>query len=129
MPDIVLIDDEPTIVGVLSRVVHTRAGMRVRGFTESAAALQWLGEHTPALIITDHLMPGPNGLDVARAVRGAEATRSVPILMLTGSNEPDLSALARAAGVDRVATKPLRLGELLQLIDEMLPPSAPPQRL
>lgn len=129
MPDIVLIDDEPTIVGVLSRVVHTRAGMRVLGFTESAAALQWLGDHTPALIITDHLMPGPTGLDVARAVRGAASTRAVPILMLTGSNEPELGAMARAAGVDRIATKPLRLGELLQLIDEMLPQSALPQRL
>jgi CheY-like chemotaxis protein len=103
--------------------------MRVLGFTESAAALQWLGKHVPALIITDHLMPGPTGLDVARAVRAVDSTRAVPILMLTGSTEPALHAQAREAGITRIATKPLRLGELLQLIEELVPCSASPQRL
>jgi CheY-like chemotaxis protein len=128
LPEIVLIDDEPTIVAVLSRVVRTRAGIRVRGFTESAAALKWLAQHVPAMIITDHLMPGPSGMDVARAVRAAPATRDVPILMLTGASDPALEAEARDAGVDRLALKPIRIGELLQHIADLMSPSGIPQR-
>jgi CheY-like chemotaxis protein len=128
LPEIVLIDDEPTIVGVLSRVVRTRAGIRVRGFTESAAALKWLAQHAPAMIITDHLMPGPSGMDVARAVRAAPATRDVPILMLTGASDPALEAEADDAGIDRLALKPIRIAELLQHIADLMNPSGVPQR-
>ncbi|MEO8138157.1 MAG: response regulator [Gemmatimonadota bacterium] len=118
--EIVLIDDEPTIVGVLTRVLATRAGFEPRGFTESAAALHWLGEHTPALVITDHLMPGPSGLDVARALRLQPTTRDVPILMLTGNAAPALEEEARRVGINRLAHKPLRIDELLGHIDELL---------
>jgi len=127
LPEIVLIDDEPTIVGVLSRVVRTRAGIRVRGFTESAAALQWLASHTPAMIITDHLMPGPSGMDLARAVRAEPATRDVPILMLTGATDHALEREAAEAGINRIALKPLRITELLQHIADLLPQSGVPQ--
>lgn len=110
-------------------MVRTRAGVSVRGFSESAAALQWLGRNSPAMIITDHLMPGPTGLDVARAVRASDTIRAVPILLLTGVSDPALQAEARAARVDRIALKPLRIAELLQHIEELLHPSGIAQRL
>lgn len=47
--DIVLIDDDPAIVEVLSRVLATRPGISSMGFTESGAALQWPHRHAPAL--------------------------------------------------------------------------------
>ena len=118
--EIILIDDEPTIVGVLTRVLATRPGFQPRGFTESAAALHWLGEHTPALVITDHLMPGPSGVDVARALRLQSSTRDVPILMLTGAIDAALEEEARSIGINRLAHKPLRIEELLGHIDELL---------
>jgi DNA-binding response OmpR family regulator len=126
---IVLIDDEPTIVDVLSRVLATRAGFRVHGFTESAAALQWLSQHIPALVITDHLMPGPSGLDVARTLRNQRRTQDVPILMLAGAIDATLREEARNAGVDRLADKPLRMADLLDYVDELLRDSGLTQRL
>jgi CheY-like chemotaxis protein len=118
--EVVLIDDEPSIVNVLSRVLATRSRLRLCGFTESAAALQWMEGHVPALVITDHIMPGPNGLDVARRLRGQPSTHDVPILMLTGAIDADLQAEARSAGITRLAHKPLRMGELLGYIDDLL---------
>ncbi len=117
--EIVLIDDEPAIVRALSRVRSTRPGFRLLGFTESAAARHWLRDHTPALVITDHGTPGPNGVDIARTLRAQPRTRGVPILMLTGLAEGTLQEEAVAAGVTCVAHKPLGMREFHAHVERM----------
>lgn len=105
---------------VLSRVLETRSGHRLLGFIESAAAIQWLADHTPALVITDHRMPGPDGLDVARALRASPRMHQVPLLMLTGATEPAFETAACAAGVDLLLRKPVSMRELLAHVETLL---------
>jgi DNA-binding response OmpR family regulator len=107
-------------VDVLSRVLKTRAGHPLVGFTRSAAAIQWLADHTPALVITDHQMPGPDGLDVARALRSHPDKRQIPVLMLTGVSEPAFETAACAAGVDLLLQKPISMRELLAHVEVLL---------
>jgi two-component system, cell cycle response regulator DivK len=69
-------------------------------------ALQLAGERTPALITIDIGLPGINGLEVARRVRQNPATRSVPMIAVTGWVAQQDVARAKEAGCDVVLSKP-----------------------
>jgi two-component system CheB/CheR fusion protein len=60
--------------------------------------------------------PGISGYDVARHLRGQEATASALLIVVTGYGQAEDSHSAKVAGFDRHLVKPLRFGELLALI-------------
>jgi len=78
--------------------------LRQRGLTVLAArdgeeALRLARAEAPDLILLDLLMPNLTGLEVLQALRGAAATRSIPVLILSNSSSPrDVEAIA-ALGV------------------------------
>jgi CheY-like chemotaxis protein len=113
---IAIIDDDPSVLRVLTRVVERFTTFVVQPFSEGAAAMAWLQHHPAELVITDHTMRGPDGLDVVRWIRAQPGFGSVPVLMLTGSMEPEFEGVALAQGVSRLARKPLQVAELLSEI-------------
>jgi CheY-like chemotaxis protein len=82
---------------------------------DGAAGLAQFREHHYEAVITDLLMPGMNGLEVATALRTLDP--GVQIIMLTGS-APSLSTnRAREAGVNTLLHKPIALMDLKSAID------------
>lgn len=61
-------------------------------------------------VVLDLQLPGLNGLDVLRDLRGRGC--KVPILVLTGEDEPDVRAVCLRLGADAFLTKPFSIGEL-----------------
>ncbi len=116
---IAIIDDDPSVLRVLTRVLERFTGFMVHPFNEGAAAMAWLQEHRADLVITDHTMRGPDGLDVVRWLRAQPGFGTVPVLMLTGSMEPEFEAVALAQGVSRLARKPLQIADLLSEISAL----------
>jgi len=76
-----------------------RRGLTVLGAGDGEEGLRLARAEAPDLILLDVLMPKLTGLEVLQALRGAEATRSIPVLILSNSSSPrDLEAIA-ALGV------------------------------
>ncbi len=105
------VDDQAALADVGMRRLAA-LGYTARAFTEPTAALSAVACDPDAIdvLITDHSMPGMNGLELARAVR--QIRPDLPVIMLTGWTE-DLAAVhVSAAGVNRLLVKPVSSEEL-----------------
>src|ERR1700722_10393175 len=99
---ILVIDDEPQITRVL-RAALSAQGFDVRTANDPEEGLQVFGEWPPDLVITDLMMPGMTGVDVARAIRARSET---PILILSVRDHERSKVEALDAGADDYVTKP-----------------------
>ena len=70
------------------------------------------------LILLDYDMPGMNGLDVTRCLRAMPATRTIPIIALTGLAKDRDRCME--AGVSAFRAKPYNMSELLELVGQLL---------
>jgi two-component system KDP operon response regulator KdpE len=85
---------------------------------------EWHGEvEWPDLVVLDIMMPGPNGLEVARNLR---AFSQIPILMLSVRDETSTKLAALDLGVDDYLTKPFEMAELLARVRAILRRTLPP---
>ncbi|MCC7130364.1 MAG: response regulator, partial [Anaerolineae bacterium] len=76
---ILIVDDEQLITESLSYSLK-REGFDVVSVADGISAIQAVETHKPDLVVLDLMLPGINGLEVARRLRGAS---DVPIIMLT----------------------------------------------
>ncbi|MFI5374082.1 MAG: PleD family two-component system response regulator [Candidatus Rokuibacteriota bacterium] len=95
-----------------------QASLRQRGFLVTVAAdgeeaLRKVGEEIPDLILLDLLMPKLTGIEVLRALRAEEATRTIPVLILSNSSrEQDVVELKQLGVTDYLVKANLSLQEL-----------------
>jgi CheY-like chemotaxis protein len=84
-------------------------------------ALRRLSQLRPDIIITDFMMPEMTGVALIAQVRANLPDVDVPIVMITGSEVPQVeAALAKAeVKIARILTKPVHLGELLRLVSDL----------
>ena len=108
---ILVADDDRAIVTVLETIL-AGDGYQVVCVTDGDQALELAQRDAFDLILLDVQMPGRDGLEVARALRGDPRLASVPIVMLTGrSSEKDIQA-AFAEGVTDYITKPFAVAQV-----------------
>ena len=118
---IYVVDDETDIRGLVA-INLSGSGYQVKGFSSGSEALASLKSDEPDLIILDVVMPGPNGLEVARRIR---QSFQVPILMLTVQDEIANKVAALDIGADDYLTKPFQIEELLARVRAVLRRTAP----
>jgi two-component system, OmpR family, KDP operon response regulator KdpE len=109
MARVLVVDDEPQIVRAL------RINLRARSYEVSTAAtgveaLDVAAKHPPDLVLLDLGLPGVDGLDVIRGLRG---WTTVPIIVLSGRADSTDKVEALDAGADDYVTKPFGMEELL----------------
>jgi two-component system, OmpR family, response regulator MprA len=116
--DILVVDDERAVRDSLRRALELE-GYRVELAEDGEQALDRLGlEPAPDAVVLDVLMPGVDGLDVCRRLRGAG--NEVPVLMLTARAEIDSRVAGLDAGADDYLPKPFALAELLARLRALL---------
>ena len=106
---ILVVDDESQILDVLSQFL-TQRGYRVRVASGGAEALSLMEQERPALLILDVYMPGINGIGVLREL--FEKKSSVPVILLTGSQDEKLLAESLDLGAVEIIGKPVDLEQL-----------------
>jgi DNA-binding response OmpR family regulator len=111
------VDDEPDIALVLTTTFED-AGYRVVAVERGDDLEHVLAADTPDLILLDMLLSGRDGREIARHLKTQQATRHIPILML--SAHPSAEQEARAAGADDFLAKPFDLDVLLAKVDACL---------
>ncbi len=113
---ILVVDDEAAITSAL-RVLFEQGGYQVLVARSGAEALALLNTR-PDLIVLDIMMPGLDGYEVARRVRGRE--EYVPIVMLTARDQSWEKVAGLERGADAYLTKPFAPGELLAQVRALL---------
>lgn len=106
---ILIVDDEPQVLDVLSQFL-TQRGYRVRAASGGAEALSLIVEESPSLLILDIYMPGINGIGVLRQL--FEQKSAVPVILLTGSQDEKLLAESMDLGVVEIIGKPVDLEQM-----------------
>jgi two-component system response regulator VicR len=84
MTTILIVDDEYLIADILSFALEDEGYLTVTA-SSGQRALTILDREEPQLIITDYMMPGMNGIELAEAVRGREASGDMPIMLMSGA--------------------------------------------
>ena len=114
---ILVVDDEPSIVDLLREALRY-AGFSVTSTDNGPDAVRLARESRPDLIVLDVMMPGCDGLEVVRRLRG-DGDR-IPVLFLTARDAPQDAIAGLTVGADDYVTKPFSLGELVARIRAVL---------
>ena len=121
MPAILVLDDSPTMVMSLSRILK-KAGYDVETAVDGRDGMTKLaGGMKPSLILTDINMPQMDGIAFIKEARKAASTRFTPIIVLTTESGGQKRDEARAAGASAWLTKPTEPNELLTALKQLLP--------
>jgi two-component system cell cycle response regulator DivK len=73
-------------------------------------------QHKPDLILMDYQLPGIDGIEAFRRIRGDASTAHIPIMAVTASAMPEEAKKMKDAGFDGFQTKPLNVKEFLQAV-------------
>lgn len=119
---ILIADDEPDIRQTL-RVFLETAGYRVSEAGDGMEALRLAKAASPALILLDLNMPGPNGLTVLKKLK-ADPVFKASVMVLTGGTDMESALAGIAAGADAYMTKPVTRDQLLAQVTELMPRSS-----
>ena len=117
-PFLLLVDDNPETLEFLTQALQAE-GFTVRGVKSVLKAIEQLhdGSPTPALIITDLLMPGTTGWDFMEHIRDDARLRPIPVIVVSGAEPGEGVTLA-----DAVLQKPLDPEILVQTVRRLFPP-------
>ncbi|MCA1831904.1 MAG: response regulator transcription factor [Actinomycetota bacterium] len=116
-PTILVVDDDRKLRDMLRRALEG-AGFEVATAEDGGRALAAVSKAAPDLIVLDVLMPGVDGLGVARRLR--DRGDAVPILMLTARDAVPDRVAGLDAGADDYLVKPFALDELLARVRALL---------
>ena len=114
---LLVVDDDPKIVSMMRRGLIF-AGYEVDSADSGEAALEKTLVDLPSLVILDVMLPGIDGLEVARRLRAAEP--NLPILLLTARDRVPDRVAGLDAGADDYLVKPFAFDELLARIRALL---------
>lgn len=117
MAEILVIDDEPQMRQLLVRVLNG-AGHRVHEAGNGLEGVRQFRRVHPALVITDIVMPGMEGIELIRELRQEAA--AIPILAISGWGPPFYLVAAKDFGATAALTKPFGAAELLAVVDQLL---------
>ena len=118
-PVILAADDDEDILQLVAFRLG-RAGYRVLQARDGEEALALAMEHEPDLAVLDVGMPKMDGLEVARRLRAAEATKNIPIIMLTARAQDTDVQGGFEAGANDYLRKPFSPKELRTRVQALL---------
>jgi two-component system cell cycle response regulator CpdR len=117
MAKILLAEDDDSLRGFLVNALK-RAGHVVKDFDEGRTALKALEREVFDLLLTDIVMPGLDGIELAR--RGAELDPAMKIVFITGFAGVSLGAGGPAPAGAKILSKPFHLRELVDEVERVM---------
>jgi len=118
--DVMIIDDSPTTLVLLSSMVREIDGVDVRWCGSAADALSMVADQPPDLILVDYILPEMNGTSFIRQFRRLPQCASVPIIMVTATEARDTLYEALEAGATDFLIKPPDKIELIARVRNFL---------
>jgi two-component system, cell cycle response regulator DivK len=119
MTRVLCIEDSDDNLYMLHRRL-SRAGFDVKVARTGAEGVEWAKTSQPDLIVMDLNLPGLNGWEATRRLKGQPETKQIPIIVLTVETSRKSRDDAIAAGCDDFLQKPIDFGTLVQKIRSLV---------
>lgn len=116
---ILIADDEPNIVISLDFLMK-REGFEVAVANDGEAALEYIRQKMPDLVLLDVMLPKKNGFEVCQQIKGNPQLQSIKVLMLTAKGRDTEVAKGLALGADAYVTKPFATKDLVAQVKKLL---------
>lgn len=116
---VLLIDDEASLLFGLS-VIMKREGYEVITAKDGSDGFQKAQSENPDIIISDVMMPSPNGFELREMLNQNEATNRIPFIFLTAKVEQEDKIRGIVGGADDYITKPFDRRELVARVESIL---------
>jgi two-component system, OmpR family, phosphate regulon response regulator PhoB len=123
-PRILIVEDESDL-GLLLGYNLESEGYVVENVARGDEAELRLAENAPDLVILDWMLPGVSGLEICRRLRAREATRTLPVIMVTARGEEAERVRGLSVGADDYVVKPFSVPELMARVRALLRRSRP----
>ena len=124
MKKILVVEDQAEL-RKLECILLSSRGYDVKGAENGEEALQQIDREVPDLVLLDVMMPGIDGFQVCERIKTNEATRHIPVIMVTAKGGHSDMDRGQKAGATWYIVKPFRSVFLLETIQRLLSDHAP----
>jgi two-component system phosphate regulon response regulator PhoB len=124
---VLIVDDELAIRDML-RMALEMAEFRCLEADNIHAAFRLIVDERPDIVLLDWMLPGGSGIELLRRLKRTEATRDLPVIMLTAKTTEDNVIQGLDVGADDYITKPFAPRELIARIRALVRRSAGPEQ-
>jgi len=119
MSKILVVEDDPSIRELLQFNLE-REGFEVKTVHDGLKGWEEIESKWPDLIILDLMLPGRDGLEILRTMKGNNRLSSIPVIMLTAKSEEIDRVLGLEMGADDYVTKPFSTREIIARVKALL---------
>jgi DNA-binding response OmpR family regulator len=117
---VICVEDEAEMIDLI-RLILSRKGFEVIGANGGKQGLEMIREQKPDLVLLDLMMPDMDGWEVYQQVKADEATRDIPVIVVTAKAQSIDKVLGlHIAKVDDYISKPFSPQELLDSVEQVL---------
>ncbi|MDN4037730.1 response regulator [Massilia sp. YIM B02443] len=121
---VLIVDDDPMLLRLYELEISTwDMNIAVRKASNGIEALAQVGHARPDVLLSDLHMPGLDGFGMIRALRGDPATATLPLVVISGLDQPTVLSMGLPADVT-FFTKPAPLAALRAAVTSALPKAA-----
>jgi PAS domain S-box-containing protein len=117
---IVYVEDNPSNIAFMRDVMEDMPSVELLTAPTAEIGLELIRTHRPAIVIMDINLPGMSGFDAVKQLREWPETQSIPVIGLSAAALAKDTARAKEAGFYRYLTKPVKVDELTQTLEELL---------
>lgn len=118
---VLVVDDSRTVVHSL-RTVLEQDGYYVMEAYDGMTAIELAKAHQPDIILMDVIMPGLNGFQATRKIRKDPSTHSIPIIIISATEQPTEQFWLTKLGANDFLGKPIIRGDLFTKVESQLYP-------
>lgn len=116
---IIMIEDEEDIASLIKMQAEI-SGYKIQVIADGKEGYSLIEKEKPDLVILDVMLPGENGLDICRKIKGNQETKSIPVIMLSAKGEEIDIVLGLELGADDYVPKPFSPKVLFSRIKAVL---------
>ncbi len=117
---IVYVEDNPSNIAFMRGLVDDLASVELLIASSAEIGLELIRAHQPSVVIMDINLPGMDGFEATRRLRDWPETRDIPVIGLSAAALARDTARAKEAGFYRYLTKPVKVDELTDTLEQLL---------
>jgi len=110
---VMMVDDEEVVIDLIQAYLDSAGYRRFISTTDPRKALELMLRERPQVVLLDINMPGMSGLQIMQAMRADPSLQHVPVIVLTGVNDPETKLRALGLGASDFLGKPVDESELV----------------